>query len=225
MPLNISKLGKVLKTLNRVQTPNIFNASLPVKIEIKKELNPITYLIQLGNKEVETKSYVPLKVGHKYLAQIKELKNSIQITNLKEFPKILDDLQKISLNENIDSTQKHEILKHLANANSKEEFLFWTNVLIAQQKKIYHFIIGGKRKAIMQYKYKKDKVKFYACFNNLGEIEGEIKTNFLTIYSPYDVTISLISQYKDELNMNIKVIKKDVKALYNFSNSLLDIKV
>ena len=81
MPLNLSKVGKILKTLNRVDLPTEFNATLPIKIEVKKQLSPIRYLIQLGKKEVQTKSYTPLIVGKKYFAQIKEKKGVIQITN------------------------------------------------------------------------------------------------------------------------------------------------
>ena len=76
MPLNISKLGKILKTLNRLEGIKEFNATLPVKIEVKKEINPIRYLIKLGNREIETKSNLPLVVGKKYFAQIKEFKSS-----------------------------------------------------------------------------------------------------------------------------------------------------
>jgi hypothetical protein len=60
MSLNLSKIGKVLKTLNRFESIKEFNASLPVKIEVKKEINPIRFLIQLGNREIETKSYICL---------------------------------------------------------------------------------------------------------------------------------------------------------------------
>jgi len=222
MPLNISKLGKVLKSLNRLESVS-FNTSLPVKVEVKKELNPITYLIKLGNKEVETKSHMKLEVGKTYFAQIKELKNSIQITNLKEYPKILKTLEHINIKEL--TPKKEEIITHLANAKTKEEFLFLTNILIAYEKKIFHLVINEKRKGFLQYKYSKNKVKFYACFSNLGELEGEITENSLTIYSPYEATISLINYYKDELPLKVYTYKKEVKPIYIFSNSLLDLKV
>jgi len=224
MPLNVSKLAKVLKTINRVQTPNVFNASLPIKIEVKKEINPITFLIKLGNKEVETKSKIPLIVGKKYFAQIKELDSSIQISNLKEYPKILEQLDKIKT-KGLDSQNKEEVLKHLANAKTKEEFLFFTNILLALEKKIHHLVIAEKRKALMQYKYSKNKIKFYAVFSHLGELEGELSLNDLIIYSPYLSTIALINRYKDELPFNVTTIKKEVKPIYQFSNSLLDLKV
>ncbi len=225
MPLNLSKLGKVLKTLNRLETPATFNASLPVKLEVKKELNPITYLVKIGNKEVETKSDIPLAVGKKYFAQIKEFKNSVQITNLKEYPKILQTLDKITLPKEFSSLKKDEVLHHLANAKNKDEFLFFMNILIAFEKKIHHLIINEKRKALMQYKYEKNSLKFYAVFSNLGEIEGVITPTRLTICSPYDATIRLIELYKNEINLSVQTIKKEVKPIYDFSNSLLDLRV
>ena len=220
MPLNLSKVGKILKTLNRVDLPTEFNATLPIKIEVKKQLSPIRYLIQLGKKEVQTKSYTPLIVGKKYFAQIKEKKGVIQITNLKEFPKILEDLEKIDVKE----FKEKDILKHLANSNSKNEFIFWTNILLAYKNKIHHFIINEKRKAIMQFKYSKNRVKFYSVFSHLGEIEGEISEEFLIISSNYESTLKLIDTYKEELNLKIILKKEEAKPLFNFSENLLNLK-
>jgi hypothetical protein len=225
MPLNISKLGKVLKTLNRLEGIKEFNATLPVKIEVKKEINPIRYLIKLGNREVETKSNLPLIVGKKYFAQIKEYKSSIQISNLKPFPEILEILEKIPFKEKLIKFSKEEILHHLANSNSKTEFIFFTNLLLAFNEKIHYLIINEKKKALMQYKYSKNRVKFYAVFTHLGEIEGEITSDSLTIHSPYKATLRLIEQYKDKLNLNVFLKQTEVKQLFYFSENLLNLKV
>jgi hypothetical protein len=225
MPLNISKLGKVLKTLNRFEGINEFNATLPVKIEVKKEINPIRYLIKLGNREIETKSNLPLTVGKKYFAQIKEYKSSIQISNLKPFPEILEIIEKIPFKEKLFKFSKEEILHHLANSNSKTEFIFYTNLLLAFNEKIHHLLINEKKKALIQYKYSKNRVKFYAVFTHLGEIEGEITSDSLTIHSPYKATLRLIEQYKDELNLNVFLKQTEVKQLFNFSENLLNLKV
>jgi hypothetical protein len=225
MPLNLSKIGKVLKTLNRFEGIKEFNASLPVKIEVKKEINPIRFLIQLGNREIETKSYIPLQVGKKYLAQIKEGKYSIHISNLKEYPKILDTLKKINFTKEILTPDKKETMQHLANANNKNEFIFWMNILIAFNQKIYHLIINGKKKAIMQLKYKKNTVKFYAVFEHLGEIEGILYQKSLKLFCEFDSTISLINLYKNELPFIVEVNKKEIDSLYEFSENLINLKV
>ena len=225
MPLNISKLGKILKTINRVSAPIEFNATLPVKIEVKKQINPITYLIKLGNRETETKSYLPLEVGKKYITQIKELKHSIQITNLKPFPKILEILQKIDLPKGFKEYNKEEIIKHLINAKNQNEFLFFANLLLALDKKIYHFSINEEKKALMQFKYSKNKISFYAIFQNLGEIEGEISQSYVTICSSYKNVLNLIKQYENEINLKVTLKLKNPKTLFDFKNTLLDLKV
>ncbi|WP_457564721.1 hypothetical protein [Caminibacter sp.] len=224
MPLNISNLGKILKNLNRVSTPIEFNATLPVKIEIKKQLNPITYLIKLGNRETETKSYIPLEVGKKYMAQIKELKHSIRISNLKPLPKMLEILEKTDLPKGFSEFKKDDVIKHIANTKDKNEFLFFANILLAMEKKIYHFSINEEKKALIQFKYSKNKVSFYAIFQNLGEIEGEISENSATIYSPFENVINLIKRFEDEIGLNIKTKLKNTKPLYIFSDKLLDLK-
>jgi len=225
MPSNISKLGKILKTLNRLEGSTLFNASLPVKIEVKKELNPITFLIKVGNKELETKTDIPLKAGEKYFAEIKELKNSIQITNLKPYPKILKTLDIITPQKEFVSKDKKEILTHLANAKTKDDFLFFMNILIAFEKKIYHMFITDKRKALFQYKKEKDKIRFYGCFSVLGELEGTVTATNVNIYTPYSSTMNLINEHKNSIDLNVSVFLKEVKTLFEFNNSLIDIKV
>ncbi len=223
MPLKISEVGKLLKTFNKFQSIE-FNTSLPVKIEVKEKLNDIKYLVRLGKKEVVTKSFMHLKKG-KYFAMVKEIGNTIKISDLRPLPKIAVLLDKIKFKENSELITKEHILHHLSNAENKEEFLFFTNILIAmQQKKIYHLIINEKKKAILQYKYSKNRLKFYAVFNNLGEIEGEIYNNNLDIYSPYKNTIELIKKYSHLIDLNINIFLKDVKPLYEFNNSLLNLK-
>ena len=224
MPLSISKIGKILKTINRLNTIE-FNAALPIKVEVKKQLNPIRYLIKLGNKEIETRSYTPLEVGTKYLAEIKEQKGVIQIKNLKKLPKIMEMLENISQKKDLIKLDKKEILHHLAHAKNKEEFLLFSNIFFAlTQYNIHHLIISEEKKAIIQYKYKKNKLQFYACFTHLGEMEGEIVLPRVKIYSPYISTIRLIQQYKNELDYIIETEKKDVAPIYKFSNNILDLK-
>ncbi|NPA11467.1 MAG: hypothetical protein GXO62_04420 [Epsilonproteobacteria bacterium] len=224
MPLNISKVGKVLKALNRVNFTE-FNATLPVKLEVKKEINPITYLIKLGNKEMETKSYKPLEIGKKYIAQIKEAKNQIIIQNLKEMPSLSEILEKVDLKKGLSEYKKEDVLNQLQHAKTKDEFMFFANILLAMDKKIYHLSISDERKkALMQYKLNKNKVSFYAVFSNLGEISGTISPSSATLVTEYPNVAALINQYKEELDMNIEVILKEVKPLYEFTNSLLDLK-
>ena len=219
MPLKISKTAKILKALNRFQTIE-FNTTLPVKLEIKEQLNDIKYLINLGKKEVITKSFVPLKKG-KYFALVKELHGNIQISNLKKLSNIAIMFEKITPKE---VHTKEQILHHLANSNTKEEFIFYMNILLSFERKIYHLFINEEKKALFQYKFHKNKLQFYAVFNNLGEIEGEIFNQTLNIFSPFKNTLELIKQNENLINLKVNTFLKDVKPLYEFNENLINLK-
>jgi len=225
MPLKISDVGKILKALNRFEGIGEFNTSLPIKVEIKKQLNELNYLINLGNKkDLITKSKVKLFPG-KYFASIKELNGFIQIKDLKPIPKLAVLLEKINFEFKEKNLEKTSILHYLANASSKEEFLFFTNILLAMQKKIYHYFINKKKKALLQYKFNKNKLKFYAVFNNLGEIEGEIFLNSVNIYSPYKEVLKLINENSNQINLKVNTfLKKDIKPLFEFNENLINLK-
>jgi len=222
MPLNISKVGKILNTLNKFQTIE-FNTTLPVKVEVKEKLSNIKYLLQLGNKEVITKSFIPLKKG-KYFALVKEIEGNINISNLKPLSNTALIFEKVKT-KNLDNLSKEKILHHLSNASSKEEFIFFMNLLLSLEKKIYHLVINEKKKALLQYKFSKNKLKFYALFNNLGEIEGEIYNNTLDIYSPFKNTLELIKKYSHLIDLKVNTFLKETKPLYEFSENLISLKV
>lgn len=219
MPLKISKTAKILKALNRFQSIE-FNTSLPVKLEVKEKLSDIKYLIQLGKKEVVTKSFIPLTKG-KFFATVKETEGNITISDLKPLSKLALMFEKITPK---DSDTKAQILNNLANAASKEEFLFYMNILLAYNQKIYHLFINEKKKALLQYKFHKNKLKFYAVFNNLGEIEGEIFDNTLNICSPFKNTLRIIEENKDLIDLEVHTFLKETKPLYEFSENLINLK-
>ena len=222
--LNIFKLGKVLNETNRLSGIKEFNASVPIKIEILKEINPITYEIKLGNKIVETKSHLPLKTGGKYLANVIEKKDFIQIQNLKEYPKFLELLEKLPKTKEM-NLDKNEILNKLQNSTTKNEFMFYANILLAFQKGIRHILINEeKNRGFMQYKFEKNQIKFYACYKFLGELEGIITPKKVMIFTQFNNVASLISQNKD-IDLDVEVyVKENIKPLFEFKNSLIDIK-
>ena len=181
---NISQVGKILKATNRLNMPTEFNASLPITIEVKKQINPIRYILKLGKKEVETKSYTPLEIGGKYKAQINQTDNKIEIKNLKKIPNIfnkfpnsikygIDDLLK---DDPLKSPDKYKtfLMKNLAQANNQQEFVFYSQMLLALNQEVYHLFINDEKKSLIQLKPKKKKLKFYGFFENLGGIGGEI---------------------------------------------------
>ena len=224
MLLDISKIGKILKEQNRLSSVE-FNTQIPLKIEVKKEINPITYLIKLGNKEIETKSFIPLKVGNRYLANVIEKKGKITIQNLKPYPKLLELLEKLPLKKETEFT-KEKILEHLSNAKTKEEFSFYANILLAFQKGIRHIFINEKNnKAIMQFKYEKNLITFYAAFKFLGELKGKITPNKVTIYTQFENVKNLLLDNSDKIEKKVEVfLEKKITPIFEFKNSLIDIK-
>jgi hypothetical protein len=238
---NISQIGKIMKATNRLNMPTEFNATLPLTITVKKQLNPIRYLLQLGKKEVEVKSYTKLEIGANYKAQINQTDNKIEIKNLSKIPTIFNKIPK-NLNYTIEDllkddslkdnkSYKHFLLNHLASSNSKEEFLFFTQLLLAENQQIKHlFINEDKKRALMQLKYKKNRIKFYGFFEHLGAIGGEIflsDTIYLNLMVEFQNSLNLINQNIDELKGIVITIKQEkIKPLFEVSdNSLLNLKV
>jgi hypothetical protein len=240
---NISQIGKILKATNRLNIPTEFNSTLPLTITIKKQLNPIRYLIQLGNKEVEVKSYTKLDISTQYKAEINQVNNKIEIKNLSKLPTIFSKMPK-NLNYTIADLLKDDVLKdnkhyknfllnHLANSTSKEEFIFLTQLLIAENQQIKHiFINENKKRALMQLKYKKNRLKFYGFFENLGAIKGEILLSdeiYLNLMVEFQNSFILIKNNIDDLKLKgiiINIKQKKIKPLFEISNNnLLNIKV
>jgi len=238
---NISQIGKIMKATNRLNMPTEFNSTLPLTITVKKQLNPIRYLLQLGRKEVEVKSYTKLEIGAKYKAEINQTNSKIEIKNLKKLPKIFtkfpktlnyttDDLLKDNPLKN-NTHYKNFLLNHLASSNSKDEFIFFTQLLLAENQQIKHlFINEEKKRALLQLKYKKNKIKFYGFFENLGGIGGEIflaDTLYLNLMVEFQNSLELIKKYINELKgMQVTIKQEKTKPLFEISdNSLLNIKV
>ena len=230
---NISQVGKILKATNRLNMPTEFNATLPITIKVKKQLNPIRYLLQLGKKEVETKSYTPLEVGAKYKAQINQTNSKIEIKNLTKLPNIfnkfpdtieysIDDLIK---DNPLESNEKYKkfLLNHLANAQTKDEFIFYSQMLLAFNQEIKHLFIKDEKKALIQLKTKKRKLSFYAYFENLGAVGGEIlfaDEIYLNLMVEFQNSFGFIKSRIDELNgMIVNIQNQKVKPFFEISEN------
>ena len=239
---NISQVGKILKATNRLNMPTEFNATLPITIQVKKQINPIRFMIQLGRKEIEVKSYTPLEVGKNYKAIINQTDSKIEIKNLTKLPNIfnkfpdtieysVDDLLK---DNPLKSTEKYKtfLMHHLANASSKEEFIFFSQMLLALDQDIKHlFIKEGNKKSLIQIKPKKQKISFYAYFSSLGGIGGDIFLSneeiYLNLMVEFQNSLEFLKNYIDELKMNVSITQQKIKPLFEISenNNLLNLKV
>ncbi|MFP4332329.1 MAG: hypothetical protein ACLFQJ_03440 [Campylobacterales bacterium] len=222
------------------------NSSLPIKIEVVSKLYGIKYMLKLGNVETETKSLKDLQVGSNYWAVMKKSStNSIILSNLTPQPKILEfarffdmdfkDLHRIMSDSSGDifKNLKNEIMNRLAGSNDRNEFWFWTNVLISMQQGVITLPFRYEDKEfLMQLKkrYAKDVLDFYATFPNLGEIEGVIKAFNKELFLELKVQFAsvkalLLKESKELSGVTLsKVVIDKVKPLYEFNNSLLDLK-
>lgn len=220
-----------MQMTNRLNMITEFNNKLPVEIEVKKEINPIRYLLQVGNKSLETKSYTTLEVGKRYFGELTQQKESLTIKNLVKIPEFFKVLEMENETFMPKETIKYKetLLEKLSNAPTKEQFIFFTQLFLAYNQGIYHLIINEERKAVMQLRYKEKKIKFFAIFQNLGALEGELflnKTLFLHLRFEFESSRRFVSEYINELtDFEVTLSTQKTTPLYNFSqDSLLNLK-
>lgn len=224
------------------------NSSLPVKIKVLSKLYGIRYMLQIGNIASETKSLKELEIGKTYLAMMKKnLSGSITLSNLVKQPKIMEFTKFFELDfknlkqqaatstaENFFSGFKQEVMHKLAASSDRNEFWFWTNIMLSLQQGVYtmpffyeekeHFLQMRKRAG-------ENMLDFYAVFPNLGEIEGVIKAYqdelFLELTVQFPNVKRTLMRYADELEgltLSRVGIKTEIEPLYKFNNALLDMK-
>lgn len=167
-----------------------FNASLPIVIIVRKKLSNAKYLLQIGNKTLQTTSYKVLKVGEKYWGTMQETTDgAIVLNNLLHRPAILDYIpfspQKFSFDEVekfLDSTNvfKHALdtsLQQMANAKSKEEFEFLSFVVLGLKEGVLSFVINEGKESLLQIKKHQNTLIFSVIMPHLAIIEGHILQN------------------------------------------------
>ena len=238
---SISEVGKILKATNRLNMPTEFNATLPINIKVKKQLNPIRYLLQMGKKELETKSYTKLDVGANYKAQISQSDAKIEIKNLTKMPNIFNKfpdtlsftVDELLKEDPLKSSEKYKsfLLNHLANATTKDEFIFFSQMLLALNQEIKHLFIKDNKKALIQFKHKKRKISFYSYFEHLGAIGGEIYLAdeiCLNLMVEFQSSLVFIGRYIEDLKgISVNIKQDKVTPLFEISENenILNLKV
>ncbi|NPA81826.1 MAG: hypothetical protein GXO31_04395 [Epsilonproteobacteria bacterium] len=230
-----------------------FNATLPISIKVLKKMDLNKYVLQIGKKEVETKSLIPLKEGKSYWGDFKTSKGDVlQISNLLEKPSFenkkpflknefflgLDDIKNIFSKEKPKAAFKEHILHQMSSTSSKEEFVQYANMLFALENGVFFIPIEDeKRRYFFQFKNKQKKgrvkkeftTQFYASFENLGPIKGEVKligeAKKLTLYAYFEKSVSFLKKEIKNLEMDGEVFcSKNIAPLFDSSDRLLDIK-
>lgn len=243
---------KFLNGLNS-NTPVSINAKLPLSIEIKEKLTNIRYKIKMGNVELETKSYRSLEVGQKYWANVGNTKHgSLQISRLIKKPKIMEslinptfsikdrDIEVLLKEKDGFATLKRLLMDTLVSTTSKEDFSFLTNTFLSFQDEVLSLPIehSDGKISFVQLKKKrmfdnsKEAIEFYAIFNHLGAISGNIiyENSVASLYITvlYDSIKNILEESIPSLNKDINDItievKRDINPIFEFKESLLDIR-
>lgn len=218
------------------------NSSLAFEIKVIKQLFANRYMLEVGNRQIETKSFMPLETGQKYWAQLNQRGGHVQLQNLLKKPVYLQDKPPLIF-KNFEFTMlnnmqlfKKTLIDALATTSSEKEFKFITDILLGMHHGVVTVPFEYKdRYALFQYSNKnkmsitKNSVEFYAEFVNLGPINGKVFTSSgykeLSLTVHFKNTASFLKSQKDKLGFDVfKVEVGNPQPLFNLNNSLLDLK-
>ena len=243
---NIAKIDSIFAQVIRAK----FNSTLPISLKVLKEIDPNKYLLNLGNRTVETKSFIPLEKGARYWGEFKNSEeNTLQISNLLKKPDFeqkdgnkafftLNQLQEIFSKKKPKEALKKSILHKLSITENRNDFMQLSNMLLSLQENIFFIpFTYEKRKFFFQFrkKQKNDIVKkenaieFYASFKNLGPVKGIVKSadkfKKVILYLYYEKSEKFLKEQMRYLDMDSEIyLSKDIKPLFESCQKLLDIK-
>lgn len=248
--MNISRLGALAKLISA--NPNEAKALIKlVSVDILKSLGDGKYTVTIDGKELSAKSDKALGEGARYWAQSIQNKNSLlQLSNLVKQPLMLQNLKNSPIEYSIKDLQtllsskdphsiiKQNLLEHLSNANTKDEFTNISALLLSIQNNTlsiplnyhgYFSVLQFKKR--YNKKNKKTQIDFYAALEFLGPVSGVIllenNTVSIELSVAYDKTKRFLEDNMNDLayDVNITVIA-DIEPLYSLnSNSILDISI
>ncbi len=222
----IGQLAKIDSLLAKLSTTR-FNALLPVNIDVLEKKDTQKYLLQIGKKEVNTKSNLELEVGKKYWGMMKEepKTHAVSLSKLLLKPKFLqhaklsfipeftaEKLLQTLAKESPKSELKMQLLEHLAKTNTKEEFMTLSNMIAALNNDVFSMVLKHNEKSTMfQFKKRKSKSKtstndgmidFYAAFEHIGPVEGVVEVSGdikrLVLYLYYEQSLEFL---RNELSL------------------------
>ena len=239
---NLSPLAKIESILAKISTTTIkFNTTLPVNIDVKEKLEPQKYLLQIGKKEMTTKSMIDLEVGKQYWGVMKKdtKAKGVSLSQLLEKPHLLqgkktllpkmslEKLEQILTQEKPKEMMKFALLEKMATATSKQEFMSQANMLQALQENVFTFVMAhGNKETLFQFKKRKSKnpkeeaaedakIDFYAAFENLGPIEGVVEVidgvRKLSLYLYYENSLKFLEKELKSLDLEGFLYKKEGK--------------
>ncbi len=240
----IQKIAKLAQNL-KVSSPTTYNAALPMLIKVLAQTKGDTYLLQVGSKQIQSKSHKELFIGQKYWGEMgKSSLGHITLRNLIPQPNILEsfskaplqfslqDLQELGEQKDIFEGFKDFLSQKLATAQSKEEFLFLSNLLLGLKSGVLSLAIAEKNEILQMKKIGANTMRFSAIMPSLGIIEGEMISitkggNALSLKVMYESTKALLEKNLSLLKgfkLSKITLDSSLKPLYEFKESLLDVR-
>jgi len=217
-----------------------FNAKLPVSVEVIERKFFDKYILKLGTQRLECKSRKSLEVGRMYWAELKRSStSSIIISGLIKKPDILEYMDYFFSFQSFDAVFevmadikkfKEMILKSLAEANSKKEFLFYTNLLLSMQSGVVTIpLLIDSKFFFLQFKREAHFIRIYFLFSNLAPVLINLDSlnQTLNILVSYESSLRILQEELETLvdfSVQSIMLKKDIKPIFDFKNSLLDLK-
>lgn len=239
----IVKIQRLVQSLHANKALHL-NNSLPVLLKILSKENQNLYTIKIGNILRQTKSLRNLQVGMRYFAAISYSSiGTTLISDLFLYPKEIWKIQEIALPLNLidikhilkNTQNKNEwkqlLIQQFANADNRDLFWFYGNLLLALRENIYIFLLEEKsKKTILQISPKDSSIEFFAIFPNLGPLEGRVYEDMkkewsLEIYTHFNSVKNLLFNHKKSLKGFKKIevfIQKNPSPMFNFSQHLLN---
>lgn len=210
-------------------------------LEVLEQIGYQRYQLQIGHKQMSTRSLKPLKIGYRYWANFSQTKDgSLIINSLKLKPPLLQkelNFLEIDSWEIIDNFAKNDIkffknwiLNLLLNTENRTQFLMLTSMLLALNENIIHLPFKiDKRPFLLQWRINEDNlnknvIDFYFAFDTLGAIKGKIDKE-INMKVLYEKSLILLKEktYKDKI-LNITISEDMLFPLWKGDDGLLDVK-
>ena len=227
----MKNIGTLFRAFNSTHIAH-FNASLPIVISVRQRLSSSKYLLEIGNKTLQTTSYKSLKVGEKYWGTMQESSDgAIVLNNLLRRPAILDflpfapqkfdftQLEEFLESKNIFKRALDRNLEQMANAKNKEEFEFFSFVVLGLKEGVLSFVvINEKKESLLQIQRQQNAIIFSVIMPHLGAIEGKISpSNAIIIKANFENSLVLLQANAKQLKQYASIefaLDKAIKPLF-----------
>jgi len=246
MSFSVTELSNLLK----IASPQEAKALIKLlSVDVTSSLGEGKYLLQTPAKEFQATSAQPLKEGAKYWVELSNKQNEMpQINKLFLQPQMLQELRNIPLKFDIKELYellsgkknlehfKENLLEHLLNATTKEDFTQLSNLLLSLMQNtltipLYYQQFFGVFQMKKRYNKtsKKSQLDFYAALAKLGPLSGTIMLIKDEIFIDLNVAFMTTKLFLEENLKDIKYkitlhVSENIEPLTQFhTHSILDI--